>query len=74
MPVAEIKDFNTLIDNKRFFGQLVTNKQDAYEKRVEMSRKNDYKTANLLDYFHNQNYYKLIGIDFSRQKITSISQ
>ena len=43
-------------------------------KLVEMSRKNDYKTVNLLDYFHNQNYYKFIGIDFSRPKNTSISQ
>ena len=32
MPVAEINDFNTFIDNKPIFDQLVKNKQDAYEK------------------------------------------
>ena len=37
MPLAEIKDFNALID-KQFFDQPVKNKQEAYEKLVEMSR------------------------------------
>ena len=36
MPLAEIKDFNALID-KLFFDQPVKNKQEAYEK-LEMSR------------------------------------
>ena len=33
-----------------------------------MWRNYDYETENLLDFSHNQNYYKLIGIDLSRQK------
>ena len=38
MPLVEIKDFNALTDNKPFFDdQLVKNKQDTYEKLVEMS-------------------------------------
>ena len=36
---------------------------------MEMSRNNYYLTGNLLDY-----YYKLIGIDLSRQANTSIPQ
>ena len=32
MPLVEIKDFNTFIDNKPFFDQLVKNKQESYEK------------------------------------------
>ena len=36
---------------------------------MEMSRNNYYLTENLLDY-----YYKLIGIDLSRQANTSIPQ
>ena len=36
---------------------------------MEMSRNNYYFTGNLLDY-----YYKLIGIDLSRQTNTSIPQ
>ena len=39
-----------------------------------MSRSNDYKTGNLLDFSYHQNYYKLIGIDLSRQTNTSISK
>ena len=74
MPLVEIKDFNALVANKSFFDQLVKNKQEAYEKLVEMSRNNDYTTKNLLDYLYHQNYYKLIGIDLSRQTNTSIPQ
>ena len=39
-----------------------------------MSRNYDYTTGNLLDYLYHQNYYKLIGIDLSRQANTSIPQ
>ena len=37
MPLAEIKDFNALIDNKPFFDQPVNNKLEAYEKLIEIS-------------------------------------
>ena len=36
--------------------------------------KNDYTTGNLLDFLHHQNYYKLIGIDSSRQTNGNILQ
>ena len=39
-----------------------------------MSRNDDYTTGSLLDCLHHENYYKLIGIDLSRQTNTSISQ
>ena len=39
-----------------------------------MSENNDYTTGNLLDYFYHQNYYKLIGIDLSRQTNKNIPQ
>ena len=45
-----------------------------YEKLIEISRNDDYTTENLLDVSYYQNYYKLIGIDLSRQTNTSISQ
>ena len=50
MPLVEIKDFNALIDNKPFFDQPVKNKQEPYQKLIEMSRNNDYTTGNVLDY------------------------
>ena len=54
MPLVEIKDFNVLIDNKPFFDQPVKNKQEAYEKLIEMSRNHDYTTRNLLDNLYYQ--------------------
>ena len=39
MPLAEIIDFNEIIDNKPFLYQPVKNKQEAYEKLIEMSEK-----------------------------------
>ena len=72
--LVEIKDFNALINNKPFFDQPVKNKQEAYKKLVKMTRNNDYTTGNLLDYLNHLKYYKLIGIDLSRQTNTSIPQ
>ena len=74
MPLVEIKDFTALIYNKPFFNQSVKNKQEAYEKLIEMPRNDDYKAGNVLDYLYHQKYYKLIGIDLSRQTNTSIPQ
>ena len=74
MPFVEIKDFNSLIDNKWFLDQPVKNKQEGYEKLIEMSGNDDCKTGNLLDYLYHQNYYKLIGIDLSRQINMTIPQ
>ena len=39
-----------------------------------MSRNNDYTTGNLLDYLYHQNYYKLVGVDLTRQTNKSIPQ
>ena len=70
MPLVEIKDFNALIDNKPFFEQLVK----SIEKLIKMSRNDDYTTGNLLDYLYHQSYYKLTGIDLSRQANTNIPE
>ena len=67
IPSVEIKDFDALIDNKPRFDHPVKNKQEAYEKLIEMSRNDNYTAGNLLDYLYHQNYYKLNGIDLSRQ-------
>ena len=72
MPLVEIKDFKELIENKLFFGQPPKNKQEAYEKLVEISRNNDYTTGNFLDYLYHQKYYNIIVTDLSRQANTSI--
>ena len=74
MSLVEIKDFNALIDNKPFFDQPVKKKKEAYEKLIEMLNNDDYITGKLLDYLYYQKYYKLTGIDLSRQTNTNISQ
>ena len=74
MPLVEIKIFNALINKKLFFDQPVKNKQEANDKLIEMSNNDDYTTGNLLDFSNHQNYYKLTGIDLSRQTNTNIPQ
>ena len=67
VPKDEIKDFNVLIDGKSFFDVPVENKEEAYEKTMSISKKDDYTTGDLLDYEHFSKYYKLIAIDLSKQ-------
>ena len=69
MPLVEIKDFNALIDNEPSCDQPVKNKQEAYEKLIEMSRNNHWTTGSSLDCSYYQNYYKLIATGFLNQCI-----
>ena len=41
--------------------------KEAYEAIIEMSKSNDYRTANLLDNKYFSKHYKLIAIDLSKQ-------
>ena len=63
-----------MIDNKPFFNQQVKTKQDVYEKFIEISINYDYIKKKLLNYLYHKKYYKLIGIDSSRQTNMSIPQ
>ena len=54
MPLVEIKDFNAKIGNKTFFDQRIKNKQETYEKLIEMSRNGNYTTGNLLNYLYHK--------------------
>ena len=56
MALVEIKNLKTIIDNKLFFDQPIKNKQEAYEKHVEVSRNNNYTTGNLSHYLYHQHY------------------
>ena len=74
MPLVEIKYFNALIVNKLFCEQPVKSKQEAYKKLIKISRNNDDRIGNLLDYLYHQKYYNLIGIDLPRETNTNILQ
>ena len=66
-PIAEITDFKVLIDGKSF-DVPISNKEDAYEKIIEISKNNNYTIENLLlDYEYFSKHFKLIAIDLSKQ-------
>ena len=67
VPKVEINDFNVLIDGKSFFNLPATDKEEAYEKIIEINNNNDYTTGNLLDFGYFKKNYKLIAIYLSKQ-------
>ena len=67
MSNVEIKGFNVLIDGKSSFDVPIKNKEESYEKIIEMSKNNDYTTGNLLDYDYFQNHYNLVAVDLSKK-------
>ena len=66
VPDAEIKYFNVLIDGESFFDLPVKNKEEAYEKIMDMSNNNDYTTGKLV-FAYFKKHYKLIATDLSKQ-------
>ena len=56
-----------MIDEKSFFDLSIKNEKEVYEKIMEMSNNNDYKTVNLLDFAYSKENYRLIAIDLSKQ-------
>ena len=64
---VEIKNFNILIDGKRFFEAPIKNKEESYKRITEMGRNNGHTTDNLLDYKCFLKHYKLIAIDWNKQ-------
>ena len=67
VPSVQIKDFNVLIEGKRFFDTPIKNYEETYEQIIEIGRNNDYTTENLLDYEYFSKHYKLIAICLSKQ-------
>ena len=50
VPNVQIKDFNVLVDGKRFCDIPTKKGEETYKEITEMGRNNDYMTGNLLDY------------------------
>ena len=65
LPRVMVKDFNFIIDKLAFFDLPIKTEEEAYEKIIDISRNNEYRTGNL--YF--KKYYKLIAIDLSKQQV-----
>ena len=68
LPRVMVKDFNVIIDKLAFFDLPIKTKEEAYEKIIDISRNNEYRTGNLLDYDYFKKY-KLIAIDLSKQQV-----
>ena len=69
LPKVMVKDFNVIIDKLAFFDLPIKTEAEAYEKIIDISRKNEYTTGNLLYYDYFKKYYKLIVIDLSKQQV-----
>ena len=64
-----VKDYNVIIDKLAFFDLPIKTEEEAYEKIIDISRNNECRTCNLLDYDYFKKYYKLIAIDLSKQQV-----
>ena len=56
-----------MTDGKSVFDVPLTNKEETYEKIIELSKNNDYTTGNVLDYEYFLKHFKLIAIDLRKQ-------
>ena len=57
LPKVEIKVFNVMIDERKFFDQRIKNSIKTYEKvkTIDTGQGDDYTTGCLLDYFYFKN-------------------
>ena len=70
LPNVEIKDYNVMIDGRKFFDQPVKNDLRTFDniQKIAIGQGDDYTTGCLLDYNYFNNYYKMISIDLSKQQ------
>ena len=70
LPKVEIKDYNVMIDRRKFFDQPINSMTKTYEniRKIATGQGDDYTTGCLLDYTYFKKYYKMITIDLSKQQ------
>ena len=70
-PNVEIKDFNIMINGENFFDQPIKNNKVTYEniRKIATGQGDDYTNGCLLDYQYVKDYYKVITVDLSKQKV-----
>ena len=66
LPTVEIKNYNVMIDGRKFFDQPVKNDFRTYDnmRNISTSQVDDYTTGCWLDCPYFKKYNKLISIDF----------
>ena len=67
---VEIKDYNVMIDGKKFFDQPVKNDLRTYGniQKITTGQGDDYRTDCLLEYSYFKKYYEMTVIDLRKQK------
>ena len=70
LPIAEINDYNIMINGENFFDQSIKNNKVTYDniRKVATGQGDDYTTGCLLDYPYFANTYKMIAVDLSKQQ------
>ena len=68
-PTVEIKDYNVIIDGEPFYEIPIKNKEETYKAITEVIRNYLLRTTgNEFNFEYFCEHYKLIAIDFSKQK------
>ena len=70
VPRVDITKYNVLTDGKNFYDQPINDIIKKYDKirKIATEKGDDYTTGCLLDYQYFKNHFKLIAVDFSKQK------
>ena len=70
LPNVEIKDNNIMINRENFFDQPIKNNKVAYEniRKIATGQGDDYTTGCLLNYQYIKDYYKMTGVNLSKQQ------
>ena len=70
LPRTKIKDYNVLIDGRKFYGQNINDELKKYEELREIMIGNqNYETGSLIDYAYYKKHYKSVACNLSKQKI-----
>ena len=59
-----------MIDGKNFFDQRINSNLKTYDniRKISAGKRDNYTTDCLSDYIYFKNYYKMIGVDLSKQQ------
>ena len=70
LPKCIIKNYNVIINGKNFYYQAINSDIKRYEEIIKLTtgQAEGYTTGCFLDYDYIKNYYRLIVVDFTRQK------
>ena len=70
LPRGEIKNYNVLIDGRKFYDQPINDLIKQYDevRKVSTGQGDDYATGCLLDYAYFKDNYKITVVDLSKQK------